>query len=216
MKKEIYREKISEIQDYLTTENQAYFKDLYDTIFLNGALRYKEKAMFETSYNLLLDLLDAQHGGEKAEDYFGMTSDKMAKKILKKMEKETPTEIRKIIGYIGLSALFWTYFGSINWFLDKPLSLSWINYIVGCFVYILAAIIFFRVILKRITFKNKGLTFLISGFYISCCIGIFVIIELNFKDIQAFYVPALLSKMIGIILAVGYGILTYTMLKERD
>ena len=58
--KEMYREKISDIQDNLTEENKTYFNDLYDAIFLNGALLYKEEAMLETSYNLLLDLLDAE------------------------------------------------------------------------------------------------------------------------------------------------------------
>ena len=52
--KEMYREKISDIQDNLTEENKTYFNDLYDAIFLNGALLYKEEVMLETSYNLFL------------------------------------------------------------------------------------------------------------------------------------------------------------------
>lgn len=214
--KEMYREKISDIQDNLTEENKTYFNDLYDAIFLNGALLYKEEAMLETSYNLLLDLLDAQNDGENAIKYFGMTPDEMADNILKKMEKETPNELRKIIWYFGISALFWTYFGSINWFSEKSLSISWLSYLLGCFVYMIAAIIFFRLVLRTLTFKNKGLTYFIMCIYMCSIIGIFVLIILYLKDFQVIYVPALTSKVIGLVLAVAYGCLTYTWLKERD
>lgn len=214
MKKEMYREKISEIQESLTDENKTYFKSLYDTIFLSGALLYKEKAMLETSYNLLLDLLDAQCGGEQAIDYFGMTSDEMAKKILQKMEKETPAEIRKIIRYVGISALFWTYFGSIKWLSDNPLGISWLSYVVGLFCYILTAIVFFRVILKLAT--NNWLKSFIPSIYIVSIIGILTVIGFFLKDFQVFYIPALTSKIIGVVFAVGYGFLTYATLKESE
>ncbi|HBZ59765.1 MAG TPA: hypothetical protein DEO30_02420 [Lactococcus sp.] len=105
----MYREKISDIQDNLTEENKTYFNDLYDAIFLNGALLYKEEAMLETSYNLLLDLLDAQNDGENAIKYFGMTPDEMADNILKKWKKRHQMNSEKLFGIL----VFLLYFGLI-------------------------------------------------------------------------------------------------------
>ncbi|GHU39633.1 hypothetical protein FACS1894193_00180 [Bacilli bacterium] len=68
--KEIYRKQILEIQEKLIPENQLYFERFYETLAVN-VLGYKEDVMLETVYTLLLDLLDAQSGGETADEYFG-------------------------------------------------------------------------------------------------------------------------------------------------
>ena len=215
MTEETYREKILEIEEKLTADNRQYFDAFHEKILAKGAIKYKEKAMLETVYNLLLDLLDAQVGGQEARVYFGVSSDELAESMLQKMPKSSPAEIKGILYYVAGSALFWQYFGSINWFSTQLLAISWLEYLVGGLVYVLAAYIFFIVVIKKIAGKSTKMSYLIVGAYILVLIGIFVITKLLLGHIQVFYINAWLAKLIGIILASGYALWTYRFLKEK-
>lgn len=215
MTEETYREKILEIEEKLTADNRQYFDAFYEKILAKGAIKYKEKAMLETVYNLLLDLLDAQVGGQKASDYFGVTSDVLAENMLQKMPKASPAEIKSIIYFVAISALVWQYIGSVIWFSNQPLAFSWVEYLVGGLVYVLAAYIFFIFIIKNIAGKSKKTTYLIGGGYFIVVIGIFVITKLLLGHIQVLYINTWLAKLIGITLASVYALWTYHFLKEK-
>ena len=215
MTEETYKEKILEIEEKLTAENRQYFDAFYEKILAKGAIKYKEKAMLETVYNLLLDLLDAQVGRQKARVYFGVSSDELAENMLKKMPKSSPAEIRGILYYVAGSALFWQFFGNINWFSNQPVAISWVEYLVGGLVYVLAAYIFFTVVIKNIAGKSTMMTYLIGGGFFIFIIGTFVVTQLLFGHIQVFYINAWLAKLIGIILAIGYGLWTYSFSKDK-
>lgn len=215
MTEEVYRQKILEIQEKLIGENRDYFDAFYDNILANGAIKYQEKAMLETVYNLLLDLLDAQVGGQKASVYFGVSPEELAEKMLSKIPKVSSSEIKAIICYVVASALFWQYVGSIVWFSDKPLAFSWLDYLVGGLEYVLFAFIVYKFIFKILAGKTQKLSYLIVAAYFVFMIGIFVVTKLLLAHIQVIYISAWLAKLIGITLAVGYAIWTYRWIKDK-
>ncbi|GFH42716.1 hypothetical protein Hs30E_12670 [Lactococcus hodotermopsidis] len=75
-------QKVTELEEQLNAENRVYFEELYNTLFLNGAI-YNSQAVSETSYTLLLDLLAAQDAGENASGYFWVSPIQMSKRLLK-------------------------------------------------------------------------------------------------------------------------------------
>lgn len=202
-KKEKYRQQILEIQEKLNAENRVYFDKFYETMGVN-MLAYNEEIMVETVYTLLLDLLDAQYGGETASAYFGMDAVDMAKKMLEKMQRENPRYMLKVAAFIMVSGLFWSYFSEIKWFSAKPYQFSWVVYLLDIVIYLIFAVLFYRIM--QLLIGRKILSYVILWLMLCLMIGTFVLISLFLKDFQAIAVPALTSKVIGCILLVIYGI----------
>lgn len=216
MKSEQYRAGIREIQEKLNQENQVYFKSFYDEMLSRGSFKYDESEMLETIYNLLLDLFDAQCGGQTALSYFGVSAEDLAKTLLKKLAKISPRELRRVIWFIGISVTFWIYFASINWFSSAPLGMSWLVYVLGGITYLLGAVCLFKYMIKLYTMKNSMLSNLIGVAYVCVFIIILVLIDIYFKRVQVIYIPSLPAKLAGVCFAILYALLAYRLLKDDE
>ncbi|PCS07084.1 hypothetical protein RU86_GL002196 [Lactococcus piscium] len=168
------------------------------------------------TYNLLLDLFDAQCGGQTALSYFGVSAEDLAKTLLKKLAKISPLELRRVIWFTGISIIFWLYFSSINWFSSAPLGISWLVYVLGGITYLLGAACFFKYMIKLYMMKNSMLSNLIGVAYVCVLIIIFVLINTYFKTVQVIYIPSLPAKIAGICFAILYALLAYRLLKEDE
>jgi hypothetical protein len=199
--KEKYRQQILELQEELNNENRAYFDSFYERMAVH-ILAYKEEVMVETVYTLLLDLLDAQSNGETASAYFGMNPQTLGKKMLERMQREKPRYMMKIAAFILVSGLFWSYFSDIKWFSAKPYQFSWVVYLLDTIIYLIFAVLFYRIM--QLLIGRKILSYVTLWLILCLMIGTFVLTSLFLKDFQAIAVPALRSKIAGGVLLVIY------------
>lgn len=177
-----YRDKLNEIEKKLKGENRNFFKDLRDYL-VTSSFFYDEEDVTEQTYNVCLDLLDAQENGQNAEEFFGKNSRKLADSMIKNFKHAS--------------------FKDSLYFILLPIGIYWIVTFIGDFVtpgalrinlleYFLVAVLslvicpfIFWVIHKSVYLsennpvrKSKVIQYLLGTIFFACVIGLFLLINI--------------------------------------
>ncbi|KRM95752.1 hypothetical protein FC19_GL001229 [Liquorilactobacillus aquaticus DSM 21051] len=100
------RNKLNESAKKLKGENATFFDDFREYL-ITASIFYDELDVTEQTYNVCIDLIEAQENGQTAQEYFGKNSRKLADSMIKNFKH---TGYREIIELIMLPiGIYWRF-----------------------------------------------------------------------------------------------------------
>ena len=163
-----YREQANQLAEQLTPSNKAYFEKVSSYLWFSGLFLNEEK-LNEQVYQIVSDLLDAQHHGESAEQFFGKEPQAIADELIQATPASTLRDkvllILEVAGIYGLFQLIGDFGSNSNVLINPLLYLVNVSLVVLLFTFLFST-------LKRSIYSKKklvyyGLAFLFIGAFLA-------------------------------------------------
>ncbi|MFT8425057.1 MAG: hypothetical protein ABF682_03825 [Liquorilactobacillus sp.] len=175
------RNKMNELQKKLEGENATFFDDLRGYL-ITSSLFYDELDVTEQSYNVCVDLIEAQENGQTAQEYFGKDSRKLADSMIKNFRHAGYREIMELI--LLPIGIYWAISFISDFAKRGALKINILEYILIALLSLGMVVIVFEAVHKSIYLsennpfrKSKIVQFIIGTIFFTCITGAFVTIS---------------------------------------
>ncbi|MFT8825915.1 MAG: hypothetical protein ABF536_09285 [Liquorilactobacillus mali] len=181
-KVESIRNKLNESAKKLKGENATFFDDLRDYL-ITSSIFYDELDVTEQTYNVCIDLIEAQENGQTAQEYFGKNSRRLADSMIKNFKHAGYREIIELIMLpIGI---YWAISFISDFAATGPLKINIFEYLLIALLSVGVVVVVFKTIHKFIYLnennlvrKSKVIQFIIGTIFFGCIIGLFLAISM--------------------------------------
>ncbi|KRL08174.1 hypothetical protein [Liquorilactobacillus hordei] len=175
------RNKLNELEKELKGTNATFFEDLRGYL-ITSSLFYEELDVTEQTYNVCVDLIEAQENGQTAQEYFGKDSRKLADSMIKNFKHASYREVIELI--LLPVGIYWAITFISNFATKGALKINILEYLLIALLSVGMIVIVFEAVHKSIYLsennllrKSKVIQFIIGTIFFSCIIGTFVAIS---------------------------------------
>ncbi|MBZ2406464.1 DUF1129 domain-containing protein [Liquorilactobacillus hordei] len=175
------RNKLNELEKELKGTNATFFEDLRGYL-ITSSLFYEELDVTEQTYNVCVDLIEAQENGQTAQEYFGKDSRKLADSMIKNFKHASYREVIELI--LLPVGIYWAITFISNFATKGALKINILEYLLIALLSVGMIVIIFEAVHKSIYLsennllrKSKVIQFIIGTIFFSCIIGTFVAIS---------------------------------------
>lgn len=175
------RNKLNELEKKLKGTNATFFEDLRGYL-ITSSLFYEELDVTEQTYNVCVDLIEAQENGQTAQEYFGKDSRKLADSMIKNFKHASYREVIELI--LLPVGIYWAITFISNFATKGALKINILEYLLIALLSVGMIVIVFEAVHKSIYLsennllrKSKVIQFIIGTIFFSCIIGTFVAIS---------------------------------------